>query len=308
MNILLTGATGFIGSYMLEGLLKVGHAVVVVKRSFSQVDRIEKHLEKCKVYDLDKIGVEKIYEENTIECVVHCSTYYGRDDRQCIKNIESNLLFPLQILSLGIEHGVKCFINTDSFFVNQIETDQDLDKKLYMCGYTLSKKQFCQWGRMFASNYGIDFINMKLEHVYGERDEGSKFIPYIVEQCKNNVPILELSEGIQERDFIHVSDVVNAYIIVINNIENERIYGYREYEVGTGCSLKLREFVEIIHKAVESNTLLKWGTIKMKNGEIIKSRANNIALKNIGWIPEIVGEEKIEHIFANWGGGIKLIK
>ncbi len=303
MNILLTGATGFVGSYMLEALLEAGHTIAVVKRSFSQVDRIKNHLEECKVYDLDKIEIEKIYEENMIECIVHCATYYGRDDRQCIKNIESNLLFPLQMLSLGMEHGVRHFINTDSFFANQIETDQDLDQKLYMCGYTLSKRQFRQWGRMFVSNYGIDFINMKLEHVYGERDGESKFIPYIVEQCRNNVPVLELSEGIQERDFIHVSDVVNAYIVVINNIENRRIYGYREYEVGTGCSLKLREFVEIIHRAVTSNTLLKWGATKMKSGEIMKSKADNVELKKIGWMPEIVQEDQIERIFANWGGG-----
>ena len=163
MNILLTGATGFVGSYMLEALLEAGHTIAVVKRSFSQVDRIKNHLEECKVYDLDKIEIEKIYEENMIECIVHCATYYGRDDRQCIKNIESNLLFPLQMLSLGMEHGVRHFINTDSFFANQIETDQDLDQKLYMCGYTLSKRQFRQWGRMFVSNYGIDFINMKEE-------------------------------------------------------------------------------------------------------------------------------------------------
>lgn len=302
MNILLTGATGFVGSYMLSGLLEAGHAVTVLKRSFSKVDRIERHLKKCNIYDLDKIGIKKIFEENTIECIVHCSTYYGRDDRQCIKNIESNLLFPLQLLSLGIEHGVKHFINTDSFFTDQIKLDQDLDKELYMCGYTLSKKQFHQWGRMFAANYGIDFINMKLEHVYGEKDGADKFIPYVVERCKNNIPVLELSEGIQERDFIHISDVVNAYIVVISNLEKGSIHGYREYDVGTGRSLKLREFVEIIHEAVKSDTLLKWGAIEMKSGEIIRSQADNAELKKMGWTPEIVEKKQIERVFSDWGG------
>ena len=128
MRILLTGATGFVGSHILEGFLNDQHEVYIVKRSYSNTERIQHVLDKCIVYNLDESDIKEIYAETSIDCVVHCATYYGRNDRECMKNLESNLLFPLELISLGIENGVKYFINTDSFFGNQIEN----------CGYSVN--------------------------------------------------------------------------------------------------------------------------------------------------------------------------
>ena len=114
---------------------------------------------------------------------------------------------------------------------------------------------------MFAAEYGIYFVNMRLEHVYGEMDRNDKFIPYIVNECRKNRSSLALSEGTQQRDFIYVSDVINAYRAVIADLGNHKRNGYVTYEVGTGKMRSLREFVEIIHRAVRSTTNLLWGTI-----------------------------------------------
>lgn len=300
MKILLTGATGFVGSYVLEGLLADGHTLYVAKRSFSKVDRIESFLKDCKTYNVDQVPLERIYKENSIECLVHCATYYGRSDKEYIKNAESNLFFPLKVMSYGIEYGVKNFVNTDSFFCNQIKSEQDLGKEFYMSGYTLAKEQFRQWGRVLSTKHGINFTNLKLEHVYGEKDDINKFIPYVIEQCRNNVHTLDLSEGNQERDFVYVKDVANAYRVVVNSLKCQTTKGYVEYGVGTGRVWKLKEFVEIIHKALGSGTILNWGAISVQKGEIISSRADNISLKKLGWMPGIVENAQIEQVFRNW--------
>ncbi len=305
MEILLTGATGFVGSYVLDGLLRDGHSVCIVKRRASKTDRIEKNIGKCRVYDWEELTNEKIYKEAAVECIIHCATHYGRSGHEYLKNIESNLLFPMEVLYSGAENGVKYFINTDTFFGKRIQSEEDWDEKQYLGGYVLSKNQFRQWGRMMAAEYGMGFINMRLEHVYGEKDDDSKFIPYIVSQCKSHVPAVELSGGNQERDFIHISDVVNAYKTVIHKLEEEELRGYMEYGVGTGRSWRLQEFVEIIHEAVKSRTQLKWGAVKMKNGEIMHSQADNIGLRKLGWNPCIVDKQSIERVFSDWGGVYK---
>ena len=303
MEILLTGATGFVGSYVLEALLADGHSLCIVKRSFSKTERIGHLLGECKTYDLDRTAVERIYRENEIGCIVHCATYYGRNDKEYAENIESNLLFPLKLLSCGMEYGARNFVNTDSFFCNQINnTCLYPGKELYMGGYTLSKAQFRQWGQMAAAKDKINFINMKLEHVYGEKDNGSKFIPYVVEQCRSNVPALALGKGVQERDFVHVKDVADAYRIVINTLCAKPSRGYTEHNVGTGHAWTLREFVEIIHKALNSSTHLDWGARETGKGEIMSSKADNMSLRKLGWKPTVMEKAQIEQVFVDWGG------
>lgn len=304
MEILLTGATGFVGSYVLEALLADGHSLCIVKRSFSKTERIGHLLGKCKTYDLDRTATVEIFRENKIGCIVHCATHYGRNDKEYAENIESNLLFPVRLLSQGMEYGVCSFINTDSFFCNQINgISLYPGRELYMGGYTLSKAQFRQWGQMSAAGGGINFVNMKLEHVYGERDSGSKFIPYVVEQCRNNVPVLALSKGTQKRDFVHVRDVADAYRIVINTLCAKPSQGYTEHNVGTGHAWTLQEFVGLIHKALDSSTRLDWGARETGKGEIMSSKADNMSLRKLGWKPTVIERAQIEQVFMDWGGG-----
>ncbi len=305
MRILLTGATGFVGSHLLRGLLKDGHEICIGKRSGSDLWRIRDILKDCRAYDLDKTDINRICSDWPAECIVHCATHYVRDNREYYKNINSNLLFPLELLSTGKDYGVRYFINTSSFFEKQLAEERNSDQGIYSYSYVLSKSQFSQWGRMFAAEYGMYFVNMRLEHVYGEMDRNDKFIPYLVNECRKNRSSLALSEGTQQRDFIYVSDVINAYRAVIADLENHKRNGYVTYEVGTGKMRSLREFVEIIHRAVHSTTNLLWGTVPMGKGELMQSCADNLELRKLGWKPEVVSESDIEHVF---GGGGKRVR
>ena len=301
MKILLTGATGFVGSHVLEALLKDKHSVCLLKRSFSDIRRVQELIGQCIVYNLDKIALEEIYEENQIDCIVHCATHYGRSNKEYDKNIDANLSFPLKLLCLGAEKGVKYFINTDTFSSKQFICEESLDGDIYMSGYTLSKVHFRQWGRMIAAQYGIKFINMRLEHVYGDGDSEGKFVPYVLKVCSSNEESLALSKGSQLRDFIHISDVVNAYRAVIENLEKEDGVTYKTYEVGTGKMRSLRDFVELLHDIVHSTTILKWGERPMGKGELMQSKADNTELLKIGWHPLIVENEDIRLIMKKHG-------
>ena len=151
-----------------------------------------------------------------------------------------------------------------------------------------------QWGRMLSKQYGIHFINMQLEHVYGDGDSNSKFIPYIVKACSSNMASVALSEGTQLRDFIHISDVAEAYRAVISQLDRIDA-SYTSYEVGTGRTRSLREFVGLIHNAIKSTTALSWGELPMKKGELRESKADITRLKELGWKPKIVDDEDIQN-------------
>ncbi len=119
MTVLITGETGFLGSHLLKALIEfTSENIVVLKRSFSNLKRIEEMKEnpRVKFYDVDKVDVEEAFKNNNIETIIHCATNYGRGDESCHNILDTNLMFPIKLLDLSVKWGTKTFINTDSFF------------------------------------------------------------------------------------------------------------------------------------------------------------------------------------------------
>lgn len=167
----------------------------------------------------------------------------------------------------------------------------------HLAGYALTKLQFLQWLKVYSSLEKIKIANLKLEHVYGPFDNKNKFIPYIYRKCFNNVPELNLTLGNQKRDFIHISDVVSAYSVVLKQ-KMENFHYFQEYEVGIGSSVSVRKLVELIHDKTNAKTLLRFGALPHHKNEIIDSKANNFKLKKLGWVDQVSLENGIELTMA----------
>jgi len=280
MNILLTGGTGFLGSHMLRMLLSCGKGnVVLLKRSSSSLDRIS-HLMPHKslfVYDMDRTPLPEIFREQKVDTILHVATEYGRGNSSCVKAIETNLVFPVQLIEEGIKHGLVSFINTDSYF------NKDNFSYAHLIDYSLSKKVFLNWLRHFSRQ--IKVCNMVLEHIYGEGDSKEKFVPMLIDAVAvNPKERLPLTFGHQKRDFIHVSDVVSAYKAALDfTVKNN--FRFKEFEVGSGVSTSIRSLAELIKDISKSGTSLDFGALPYRDDEIMNSFADPIELRNIGWTP-----------------------
>ena len=79
-TILLTGATGFLGSYLLEAFLQKGYKVVVLKRSTSNIWRIQDLITQIICYDVDIQPLENAFTDQHIDYVVHTACHYGRNE------------------------------------------------------------------------------------------------------------------------------------------------------------------------------------------------------------------------------------
>lgn len=90
MTILLTAATGFLGSHLLEALLNCGYEIVILKRSFSDTWRITHLLDRVKAYDVDKVPVAKIMQQNTVSIVVHVCGYSHSSSPQRARHSADN--------------------------------------------------------------------------------------------------------------------------------------------------------------------------------------------------------------------------
>ena len=277
-TILLTGATGFLGSHLLEKFFKEGHKVIILKRSFSNIWRINHLLNNIVYYDIDKNKLEIPFKENKIDIVIHTATNYGRENEKSSEIVKSNLFFPLELLEIAIS------FNTDTFF----NTDTILYK--YLNFYSLSKKQFVEWAKLFCNK--IKIINLKLEHMYGEKDDFTKFVPFIIKQLLMNVKKIKLTKGEQKRDFIYVSDIVNAYYDIFLQVKNFG-EGFHEYEIGSGEAIKIKSLVQLLKKLTNNkNTVLSFGDLPYRKNEIMESKSNIKKIKEeIGWQPQVALKE-----------------
>lgn len=270
-RVLITGVTGFLGSHLAKAMIDHGFEIIALKRKSSSLRRIEPILSQVTLYDLEDLDFSVPFKAHgKIDAVIHTATCYGRNDETPWEIFDANTGFPLRLIDAASLAGVSQFINTDTI----------LDKYLNL--YSLSKNQLLDWGKFYSLRNKIKFTNMRLEHFYGPGDDDSKFTSYVINSCISNTASLKLTLGEQRRDFIYIDDVVAAYLAVLKESEQSREW-FTEYDVGSGHSVSIREFVETVHRITHSKTDLEFGAVSYREGEVMNSQANISALEALGW-------------------------
>ncbi len=272
-KILLTGATGFLGSKLLKSLLELGYQVIVLKRTFSKLDRIAMFLDRVVYYHSDTDDMDAIFSARDIHCVIHCATHYGRNDSDPRSVIEANLTLPLELLILSRKYNVPYFINTDTI----------LDKGVNY--YSLSKRHFYDW--LTLNSGSMKIANLKLEHFYGPGDDPTKFVTHMIKELLMNMPEIRLTKGAQTRDFIHVDDVVSAFLAVLGHL-HEMAPGVNDFHVGTGTPTTIRNFCETLKLLVaDTKTTLLFGALEYRKNEVMFADLDVSPLMKLGWRPNI---------------------
>ncbi len=271
MNILLTGATGFLGSNLLASLINANHNLSILVRQTSLFNRISQIGDRVTVIYAGSDSFHNILRLNKIEAIIHCATNYGRGETRASDILEANLIMPLQLIQAGGDCGVSCFINTDTI----------LDKGI--SEYALSKSQFREW--LFTFSKKMACVNVALEHFYGPYDNTTKFVSYVVQQFLDNADCIELTKGEQKRDFIYIDDVVSALLLIFGRYAKGPP-GYYDFEVGSGVSISIRDFVELTKDiAGNTRTRLNFGAIPYRKNETMETIVDTTRIRTLGWTP-----------------------
>ena len=268
-TVLFTGGTGFLGSHLLHRMVDSGFKAILLKRVSSNMDRIEVLLPLITVYDIEGEDLGKIFRDHAINLIIHCATNYGREDSDPCALLEANLFLPLTLLELGSRNRVSCFINTDTILDKRVST------------YSLSKSQFKDWLRLYST--GLTCINVALEHFYGPNDDPSKFVTFVIRSLLQDVERIPLTGGEQKRDFIYIDDVVEAFYLIISRA-GVMGNGFFDFEIGSGRTVTIRDFVTTVHRLVGAGrTLLDFGALPYREHEVMDSSVDISALRALGW-------------------------
>ncbi len=257
-HVLLTGATGFLGSHLLEALLQQGYKVTILKRSTSDTWRIKHLLEQVSAFNVDEVAIEEAFKPKKIDVVVHLATLYRKFDNgsEVAPMVEANINFPIELFECSRRNDVKNFINTGTFFecdcsALPVRADAPIKPLNF---YARTKVAFDGFLKQYQNDSKI--ITMRLYSPYGEMDN-EKLIPILIKNILNGKKT-KLSDGLQKLDFIYVDDIVSAYMKAIGSF-SKRSIGHVTYNVGTGKPISVREVVSLLEQIVGHSIQKEWG-------------------------------------------------
>lgn len=284
-KILITGASGYLGSNLVRLLIANDYKVVLLIREVSSLAKINDCLAQIEaIYKIEEDGINRAFSEHHIECVIHCATNYGRNQNEASQIVQANLILPLTILETGKKSGLKYFVNTDTL----------LDKNV--SNYSLSKRQFNEW--LHATSGDLVAINVGLEHFYGPADDNSKFVSWLLDSMIRNESSISLTTGEQRRDFIYIDDVLSAFLVILEWGMNQK-NGYFPFEVGTGVNTPIKDLVLMLAKLTNYDVAkLKFGAIPARVNEVMESRVNLTNLKGLNWNPKVTLEDGLKKYIA----------
>ena len=249
MNVLITGATGFLGSTLCDILPQFDYQVYKLNRS-----------NLCAAQD-NLINIDELDEKfQNIDIIIHTATLYGRNNESEQDLYSVNVKFAKMILDKATKYKVPRFINIGTALSSEVNV------------YAKTKNEF--------SSYGLKqktcFLDLQCQHFYGYKAPKSNFLRYIVEQCLYNNDI-DLTLGTQKRDFISIERLVD---IIIQLLKKEKLIS-QSIEIGVGIAPTIREVVEYIKVQLCSESQLNFGVLPFRENEIMEYKADTSVLQSL---------------------------
>lgn len=281
-NVLITGATGFVGSHLTKRLVDDGFNVSIIHLQSTSLPLSEFYKSKVKhfLYDGSSENVLNIFKNSNPECVFHLASLVLSEHR--LQNItpliSSNVLFGCQLLEAMKLIGCNKFINTGSYW-------QHYNNETYnpVNLYAATKQAFEDLIKYYTEAANIRAVTLKLFDTYGPNDQRGKLLN-LLENAGHSGKTIDLTPGEQLINLLYIDDVIDAYLATLK-LFNLSDFRYETFGVGNENPIRLREFVEMYKKITGLNIKINWGGKRYRSREILIPWTNWNALPE--WRPKI---------------------
>jgi UDP-glucose 4-epimerase len=296
MSVLVTGGAGFIGSHLVERLLKKGYSVVVLDDlSSGKTENLDLRNRKLLFLKGDIRNKEIVTRAlKDVEVVFHLAALI--DVPFSIQNPllvnQVNVCGSLNILEESVKNNVEKFIYASSCAVygeSQYLPINEEHPTNPLSPYAVSKLAVEKYCQVFNRLHGLKTVSIRLFNVYGPRQKSDSPYSGVISRFvhllrSGELPVI-FGDGSQTRDFVYVLDVVDAFYKAMSSKEC-----VGEINVGSGKETSIKELAEVL---MEKFGLKKAELIYMepRAGDIKRSRANIEKAKHIlGYMPHFTLE------------------
>lgn len=318
MNILITGAAGFIGSNLADKLLLEGNTIYALDNFcdyypvYLKRQNVENNLNNpnYKLFEgdvLDNSFLDYVFQ-NPIDCVIHLAGQGGvrPSIEKPINYIEENVIASVNILDKMKKYNVKkiVFASSSSVYGNCIEEKFSEDFKVSkpVSPYAATKISSELFLYTYSYLYNINAIALRFFTVFGPRQRPDLAIRKFIDLIEDDKPLPLYGDGTTCRDYTYIDDIIDG----IKRAINYNIDGFEVFNLGAGSPVSLRQMVQTIEKVLNKKAKIEY--LPMQEGDVLRTSCDISKARDLlGYNPKINFEDGIKK-YIKWKNENNLTK
>ncbi len=309
MKLLITGGLGFVGSHLVDSLVKKNHKIKILTKTLLKKKNIKKSAKKIQIEKIDLINFQqlgRIIEKFKPDVIIHLAgnASHAKSFENPLKDIDSNAKTTLFMLEKIRKLGTPCkFILGSTFIVIGKPKKLPVNENT-PCNPTtvygtnrLSSEYFC---KIYHEVYGLHTNIFRITNSYGPREQiipKKNAVNFLIHKSFKKEEISIYNQGKFFRDFIYIDDVISGINAILKKGKPGELYW-----ISSGKRTWFYEFGNILEKTTGCKVKYSETPVYTKKVDVGNFVVSNSKLRKLGWSPKIsvdVGVKKTLKFFQS---------
>lgn len=304
MQAVVVGASGFIGSHLVDSLLAAGYRVKALARHLpgliSPVAQANPALTLSPLSMADGLALQEAMEGAELVFHLASGSLPQSSNRDPQADVQVNLLGALKVFEAARQAQVQRLVMVSSggtvYGVPQQVPIAEGHPTEPTCSYGISKLAIEKYVALYRQLHGLDGLVLRVANPYGERqrlDATQGVVPVFLGKALRGEPLQIWGDGSTVRDFLHISDVVTALLAAAHYQGEERLFN-----VGSGEGLSLNQLVELLRAELQRPLAVEYLPARgfdVPTNVLCIERARRC----LGWNPKVTVSEGLHRLCAS---------
>ena len=300
-NVIVTGATGFVGANLVRRLLQQGHEVHLLLRSGFQAWRIDDIRTQLQLHELqlhDAEAVKRVVRQIRPDWIFHLAAHGAYSwQTDLTQMMLTNVQGTTNLVTACLETGFSAFIHAGSSSEYGYKDHPPAETEFLEPNshYAVTKAAATLFCRYTAQRENVPITTLRLYSVYGAYEDPNRLLPTIIRRgLTGEFPSLVSPDT--ARDYVYIDDVVDAFLLAAC-ARHEKLGAV--YNLGTGVQTSLRQVVEVARRVLSITAEPQWGSMPARAWDTKCWVADNrLIQQELGWTPRHAFEDGFRKMVA----------